>query len=333
MRRAISALAISASLLAATAILSPTRAFATGWLSAFAFLSMIPVGSVGLLLLHGITGGRWGDDFSPVLVPAARAAPVFLLAFIPIILLRPDLYDWPAHGVPADVARDYLNPPFFAFRSVAALTIWSIMAWSRMWKSQLWGGVGLLIHAVLVSLIPPDWILTLRPGSTSAAFGFGFGLEQFFAALAFVALLAPQGADPRANRDLAGMMVSVLLGTVYFVFMEFLITWYGNIPDKVDWYVARTYGAWPLVAFCSFTLAAALPFLSILSPVVRARPGPLQWVGGVILGGIALHIAWLTMPAFGYSPIIPGLLSALVIVLLSAASWPLIHDARLHHGG
>lgn len=332
MRRAIPALAISVTLLALAVVLSATRAFAAGWLCAFAFLSMVPIGSTGLLLLHGITGGRWGDDFSPVLVSAARAAPLFLLAFIPIILLRPDLYDWPGHGVPVDVARDYLNPPFFAFRTIAALIIWSAMAWSRMWKSQLWGGVGLFIHGVLISLIPSDWILTLRPGSTSAAFGLGFGLEQFFAALAFVALLAPQGKDPRANRDLAGIMVSALLGTVYFDFMQFLITWYGNIPDKVGWFVARTYGAWPAIAFASFVLGAALPFLAVLSPAVRARPEPLRLVGLLVLIGIALHIAWFVIPVFGYGSVIPALLSGLALTLLGAASWPTIATARLRHG-
>jgi hypothetical protein len=319
-------------LLAVTVILAPTRAFAAGWLSAFVFLSMIPIGSIGLLLLHGITGGRWGEDFAPVLVPAARAMPIFLLAFLPILLLRPDLYDWPAHGVPVDVARDYLNPPFFAFRTIAALIIWSAMAWSRMWKSQLWSAVGLFIHGVLVSLIPPDWVLTLRPFSTSAAFGFGFGIEQFLAALAFVALLAPQGADPRANRDLAGAMISALLGTVYFDFMAFLITWYGNIPEKVAWYVARTYGAWPAVAFASFILAAAIPFLAVLSPSVRAKPAPLRVLGVLVLAGIALHVAWYIIPVFGYGPILPALLSGLTLALLAMAALPVVNAARLRHG-
>ena len=333
MRRALPALAISAIILALTVIFSPTRAFAAGWLAAFAFLSMIPLGSVGLLLLHGITGGRWGDDFAPVLVPAARATPLFLLAFIPIILLRPDLYDWPGHGVPADVARLYLNPPFFAVRTIVALLIWSAMAWRRMWKSPLWSGVGLFVHGVLVSLIPPDWIMTLRPVSTSAAFGLGFGLEQFFAALAFVAVLSPQGPNPRANRDLAGTMVSSLLGVVYFDFMQFLITWYGNVPDKVGWYVARTYGAWPAIAFVSFVVGAAIPFLSVLNPTVRARPAPLRLVGLLVLTGIALHIAWYVIPVFGYGPVIPALLSCLVLALLGAASWPAIVTARLRYGG
>lgn len=331
MRRAIPVLA-ALLVLVITLTLTPTRAFAAGWLGAFVFLSMIPIGSLALLLIHGITGGRWGEDFSPVLEPAARTMPLLLLAFLPIILLRPDLYPWPAHEVPADVARDYLNPLFFAFRTVVALIIWSVMVWYRLWTNQLWAGLALVVHGLLITFVPPDWVLTLRPISTSAGFGLGFGIEQMFAALGFVALLAPQGDDPRAGRDLAGIIVTTLLGTVYFDFMAFLIIWYGNVPEKVDWYVARTYGAWPAVAFASFVLAAAIPFLAVLSPSVRAKPAPMRVLGGLVLAGIALHVAWLTMPIFGYGPAIPAILSGLVLALLAVAALPVIDAARLRYG-
>jgi hypothetical protein len=332
MSRAAMAFAAGIIILAATATLVPARVFAPGWLCAFALLSMIPIGSLAMLLVHGISGGRWGGDLAAVLAPAARAIPLFLLAFIPILLLRPLLYQWPAHGVPADVARYYFNPPFFALRTIVALTIWSFLAWREVWKSQLWSGVALVIHGILITFIPADWILSLRPGSSSAGFGLGFGVEQMFAALAFAALLAPQGDNPRANRDLAGMIVTTLLGTVYFFYMAFIVTWYGNIPDKVDWYVARTYGVWPLVVFASFVLGAAIPFLAILNPWVRRSPMPMRLLGALVLTGIALHIAWLTMPAFGYGPIIPALLSVLTIALFAASARQRLVPARRRRG-
>lgn len=332
MQRAAVALVGGIVVLAATATLAPTASFAHGWLSAFAFLSMIPIGSLAMLLVHGISGGRWGGDFAPVLAPAARAMPLFLLAFIPILWLRPLIYEWPAHGVPVDVARDYFNPPFFALRTIVALVIWSILAWREVWKSQLWSGIALVIHGILITFVPADWILSLRPGSSSAGFGLGFGVEQMFAALAFAALLAPQGENPRANRDLAGMMVTTLLGTVYFFYMQFIITWYGNIPEKVDWYVARTYGVWPVIAFFSFVLGSALPFLGVLHPWVRRSPMPMRWLGALVLTGIALHIAWLTIPAFGYGPVIPALLSLVTIALFAESVRPWLMPARGRHG-
>src|SRR5262249_60432847 len=113
-------------------------------------------------------------------------------------------------------------------------------------------GLGLLAHTVLLSVIPADWILTIYPGSTSAGFGIGFGIEQIFAALGFAAVLAPQGRSPRANGDLAGLLATALLGRVYFIYMQFIIIWYGNIPEKVHWYAIRADNGWASVALSSF---------------------------------------------------------------------------------
>ena len=64
--------------LIAVAALSGAAA-AHGWLCAFVLVAMVPIGSLALLLVHGVTGGHWGRDLAPVLIPAAplRAAAVY----------------------------------------------------------------------------------------------------------------------------------------------------------------------------------------------------------------------------------------------------------------
>lgn len=312
----------------AVAIAAPP-AFACGWLWAFVFLSMIPIGSLALLLVGGITGGRWVGELSPVLVPAARAMPLFAIAFLPVLLWRSSLYHWSA---PPEVTRLYLNPPFFAVRSLAGLVLWSIMAWRRTWTTPLGAGLGLTLHGVLLTFLPADWMLTLAPGSDSAGFGFGFGVEQILAALGFAALLAPQGNAPRASRDLAGLLLSALLGTVYFFYMQFIITWYGNIPDKVAWFALRAAAPWPPLFIAAFVLGAILPFLAVLHPALRSRPMPLRALGALVVCGVGLHVAWLILPAHGPAAAMPMLLSAAAIGLAALAARPLLLPARLRHG-
>jgi hypothetical protein len=146
----------------------------------------------------------------------------------------------------------------------------------------------------------------------------GFGIEQMFAALAFAALLAPSARAPRANRDLAGLIATTLLATVYFLYMQFVITWYGNIPAKVHWYVARAGDGWAALMLAAFLIGAALPFLAMLHPYVRRDPRPLRFVGALVLGGVALHIGWLTLPGFGAAAIIPAIFAGLLITALFA---------------
>jgi hypothetical protein len=64
---------------------------ARGWLCGFVLVSMVPVGSLALLMVHGISGGQWGRDLAPLLVPAARCMPLLLVAFLPILLFRADI--------------------------------------------------------------------------------------------------------------------------------------------------------------------------------------------------------------------------------------------------
>jgi len=288
---------------------------ARAWLYAFVLISMLPVGSLALLLVHGISGGRWGDDLAPVLVPMARTMPTFFLAFLPVIVFRPLIYNWPAAGLSHDVLRFYLNPIFFDARTLLGLGVWTLLAWTNAWQNQLFAALGLVAHLILMTFLPADWVLTIQPGSASAGFGLGFGIEQMFAALALAAAIAPQGAG-RPTLDLAGIMLTTLLGTVYFLYMQFLITWYGNIPEKVHWYVARTHGSWPAVQLVAFLIGAAVPFLTILHPYVRREPAALRIVGVLVLAGIVLHLAWLILPVFGNVTIAPAGAAAVFMLLL-----------------
>jgi hypothetical protein len=305
-------------------------AAARAWLFAFVLVAMIPIGSLALLLVHGISGGRWGEDFAAVLVPAARTLPLLFFAFLPVIAFRPLIYHWSELKLPPDVFDHYLNPLFYDARTLIGLAIWSALVWTRAWRSTLSAALGLIAHLVIMTFLPADWVLTIEPGSVSAGFGLGFGIEQMFAALGFIAVLAPQKPG-RPNRDLAGIMLTTLLGAVYFLYMQFLITWYGNIPDKVHWFVVRTGDGWPLVQLAAFVLGAVVPFLAICHPAVRSEPSALRIIGCFVLAGIVLHVSWLMLPAFGTAVILPALFAVVLLALLlwivsSMRSWGAVYE-------
>lgn len=290
-------------------------AAARAWLCAFVLVSMIPVGSIGLLLVYSISGGRWGNEFAPALAPAARAIPFLLLLFLPVMAFRPLIYDWGALQMPHEVRAWYLNGSFFDLRTVIGIAVWGVLAWTDAWRSPLFGPLGLVAHVILVSFLPADWVLTIQPGATSAGFGLGFGIEQMFAAIAFAAILAPQGPG-RPNRDLTGIMITTLLGTVYFLYVQFLITWYGNIPVKVHWFELRSHDGWEAVALIAFLLGAALPFLATMHAYVRREPRAMRWVACAVLAGITLHVGWMMLPAFGSPAIWPAIFIAIGAALL-----------------
>jgi hypothetical protein len=74
------------------------------------------------LLIHRLTGGRWGTALAPVLMPAAAMVPLLALIFLPLAFGLSAPYRWASDTSvlrPA-VAHVYLNQPAFLLRSVSS---------------------------------------------------------------------------------------------------------------------------------------------------------------------------------------------------------------------
>src|SRR5579864_5205928 len=68
--------------------------FFISYLFAYLFWFGIAIGSLGLLLLHRVTGGAWGDLVKPQMKCAAQTFPFLALLFIPVLLGLKVLYPW-----------------------------------------------------------------------------------------------------------------------------------------------------------------------------------------------------------------------------------------------
>jgi len=63
-------------------------------------------------------------------------------------------------------------------------------------------------------------------------------------------------------------MLSIVWG--YFWFAQFMIIWYGNIPEETGYYYIRWQQGWKILFFLEIILNWAIPFL-ILLPVKASR--------------------------------------------------------------
>lgn len=289
------------------AIMDPV-ALLRGWLAGFVWAGMIPVGAIILLLVNRVTGGQWGPAFAPVLESAARAVAGIALIAVPIMIFSAAIYRWPQSPLtPKSLTGAYMTTPLFALRSVIAFGIWTLLAWSPGWRNSLLNaGLGLVALAVLTNIIPVDWIVSAEPGFYSSDFGFGFGVEQVLVALALCAVTGLAGTNEQLSRDLAGMMIAAILGTVYMYYMEFAVIWYGNLPGKVDWFNHRGDAPWAEIGGSAFAIGALFPFLVLLNDRVRGSSAALRWVGAAILFGQLLHAIFLIVPSFGIAALLPA---------------------------
>src|SRR5438132_2586017 len=128
---------------------------------------------MGLLLIHALTGGRWGYAIRPQLVAGMRTL-LLLPAVIPLLIVLRTLYPWAGPDVAAHLGnRFYLNLPFFLGRGAVYLIVWLGLA-------------GLILRAdARLTRIAPAWLILLAITVTFVAIDTTMSLDPHFASSAY----------------------------------------------------------------------------------------------------------------------------------------------------
>lgn len=315
------ALGAAAALLLA---LADPREASTGWLAAAALIAGLPAGALILLLMMAMIAGKWRED---LLGPARLLGvlwPVAALAFVPVVTGMAAIYPWfgaPPHSAFAGV---WLNPLFFAARTIAWFALGRFIAARAAGEVTEGFAAAALIALVLGdNFVGSDWLMTLDPKFASSGFGLQVISFDVTAALAAMIVLA---ARPKHPRVLGGLLLTVLLLWGYFQFMPFLIIWSGNLPDGVGWYLARSGTGW-VAALVAASLLGGVPLFALLAPQVRENPRWLRLCAVAVLAGKAIEFAWLALPGRGPSAVLAWLLALAGLGCIAAAS--LLRAARL----
>jgi hypothetical protein len=306
----------------------PLEPMLRGWLVAWAMFGAVPVGSMTWLMIHRLTRGEWGLAAAPVLRPAAAMTPLLIIGFIPVLAGLAAIYPWAANPgvIPTDVAHWYLNGPAFLIRSLVALGGWSLLGilFAAGSGSRLLAGLGLAFFGLTISLVAVDWYLSLEPHYVATAFAAMIAIQQLLMALAVAGLVGPPAIDGRVAGDLGGLLIATLLGVVYLEFMTFVIAWYGDQSEKADWFLRRAGPAWIALLIAALVFGAILPFALLLVQRIRRSRRGLRLASALILGGSAMHLVWLLLPAFDHQAGVVAAAggSAAILALVSILTGP-----------
>ncbi len=279
------------------------------FLWAWLFWGGLSTGSVALLLVHQVTGGRWGDALRPPLVAAAAALPLVALLVGPLLFGLAELYPWARGDVPHP--SGLFSPMFFSGRALVYLVLLLGLAWvagafglpARRLRGQGMGGAALLVLVLTTTLAAFDWVMSLDPHWYSAIFGLLVGVAQVVAGLALATrwLATAEGRLPdrpatRQLHDAANLLLAGVLLWAYLGFMQFLTIWSANLPEEIRWYVPRLQTDWRWLGLAVVGLHLLAPLVLLLSRRARRSPRILGLVAGVVLLGQALYALWLTLP-------------------------------------
>jgi hypothetical protein len=290
------------------------------WLTAALVLVGLPLGAMTLLMIHGLTGGRWGEAMRPPLRATVATLPLALVFLLPI-LLRPDLvFPWAVADVSAlpEAVRAklaYLNTPFFLVRFAGCAVLWLALAFFVLqWtdpdapQSNTRGfALGLVVHAAAVTVFSTDWMLSLDPEFTSTIYAMLEASAEVVgaAALALLVLAAtrsievlPGGeGDAVLGEDVANMLFGFMLTWAYLAFMQWIVVWAGDLPNDIGWYLRRGTGGWRVLLWLVVLLQLALPFAAFLARTVKRSHRGLVWLAIVVLAGHMMESVWRIRPA------------------------------------
>jgi hypothetical protein len=285
--------------------------FPHAWLAALTFWLGWPLGCMGLVLVHGLTGGRWGHAIRAPL--AAGVGTVWLLppALIPWLLVMSRLYPWTQPEVaPLLANRFYLNLPFFLARLAVYLVVWLGLAAmiARALRASdpdralvRLAPAGLILLAITVTYAAIDMTMALDPQFASSVYGLvaiaAMGLLALSVSLLVAALAMPPGEE--TLNALGGLTMGLLVLWAYLDFVQLLIVWQSDLPREAPWYIARLTGGWSVAAGLVVACHFALPFLALLSPRLQRSRRGLACVAAVLILAEVLRTWWLVLPAAG----------------------------------
>jgi len=285
-------------------LLSDSKVTWAGYLIANYYFLSLAMGGAFFFVIQSISQSGWSSAFKRVPEAMMSYIPFAAIFFLLLYFGAHDLYQWSnADKVSTDPLLQYrsayLNIPFFFIRLIICFALWIIFTcilrkfslqedmydpsdqegiMKLFGKSELYSKIFIFILAVTFSLSAFDWIMSIDTHWYSTIFALKNMVAAFLHGVSVLTLIVfilyKKGYFPFLNKyhmhDFSRyiFMLSIVWG--YFWFAQFMIIWYGNIPEETAYYYVRWQEGWKALFFLEIILNWALPFL-VLLPVKTSR--------------------------------------------------------------
>ncbi len=298
----------------------------------------IALGALVIIAISYVSKSGWNVILKRILEAMSTYIPWAALLFgVPFLIymllgywdvIHQNIYHW-THGHLDEVLQSkkpYLNVPFFAIRMVIILAIWVIftlvlrrysqkedeeggLKWFN--KSVNYSAVFIALFAITVSLASWDWVMSLEPhwfSTIFAVYAFAGAFVSGWAVLTLTTIqLKNRGYLSHVTEehlhDLGKFMFAFSIFWTYIWLGEFLLTWYGNIPEFVQHFYVRTQGGWYPIFIANLILNFVLPFFLLMMSSAKRNPKILTTVAIIILIGRFVDVyQWVLPGALGKNP-------------------------------
>jgi len=285
-------------------LLSDSRATWANYLIVNYYFFSLAMGATFFFVIQVITQSGWSSAFKRVPEAMMTYIPYAAAFFLLLYFGMHDIYHWShSEAVATDPViahkSPFLNIPFFFIRMIICFALWIVFtrilrklslkedAYDQsdttgimllFGKSELYSKILAFILALTFSLTAFDWIMSIDVHWYSTIFAIKNLVAAFLHGVSILTLIVfilyKRGFFPFLNKfhihDFSRyiFMLSIVWG--YFWFAQFMIIWYGNIPEETIYYYVRWQDGWKTMFFLEIGLNWAIPFL-VLLPVKTSR--------------------------------------------------------------
>jgi hypothetical protein len=273
------------------------RTWANYLLNNYYFLS-IAIGAAFFGSIQYITNSGWSAAFKRIPEAMAAYIPFAGIFFLIMFFGMHSIFEWThdevlQHDELIQHKSPYLNVPFFFIRVIVFFAAWTILSkvlrkfslkedevggLHYFEKSELYSKIFIFVIAITFTLFAVDMLLSLDPHWFSTLFAAKSFISAFLHGSTIITLIVII-LNRTGNFDILNrshlhdftryiFMTSIVWG--YFNFAEFMLIWYGNIPEETVWFVERWQGAYKILFFANIILNWAIPFF-VLMPRKTSR--------------------------------------------------------------
>jgi len=375
-RTLIATIAIAAGVCFIGAFAAPERTWANILLGAM-YLVGLSLGALLFLVFGYVTHAGWNVAFRRVPEALAGTLPVGALFVLLSLAGLPLLYEWSHAGAMEHDAllaskSWWLEPSAFVLRSIAYLVIWLLFArliikGSRatdaaaagraLSRNVVLSAVFLVVFAATFSLATFDWLMSLEPhwfSTVFAVYNFSGVVLSGLAAIT-LACVALRRAGPLRGifrddhlHDLGKLTIGFSTFWAYIWFCQYMLIWYGNIPEETAYYVLREQGAWAPLTFFNPIVNWLVPFLILLPRATKRDEGWMVKVAVLLLVGRWFDLYTMILPSrtpegpvLGLVEIAMPVMATAIAILAFSRAWgrasvvpthdPLLVESVHHH--
>lgn len=264
------------------------------------FFLLITVAMTFLISAATLAQGSWHIAYKRVMEAIMMAVPVLgAIAFVVMMIIvwgdKHFIYEWvDKQAVAQDhllqVKRPFLNPGFFTFMTIITIGAWSFLGYRHRrlslqedlapkgtkkiyWKAVVVSAIFIVIYAVTNSSSSWQWIMSLTPHWSSTLFAWYIFASSFVCGIAMLTLFVVairnagfmEWITDEHLHDMGKLMFAFSIFWTYLWFAQYLLIWYGNIPEETVYFKAKLWGVYRPFFLLDIIINFVAPLLILMT--------------------------------------------------------------------